>query len=60
LATACVPFAAPATEQSYVDDVHTTFDGRALAVVRPTDAGPIPVTASAPGCQDVSVTVEAR
>ena len=28
--------AAPATEESYLDDVHTTFDGRALAVVRPT------------------------
>ena len=31
--------AAPATEESYLDDVHTTFDGRALAVVRPTGTG---------------------
>ena len=36
--------AAPATEESYLDDVHTTFDGRALAVVRPTGAGTITVT----------------
>ena len=52
--------AAPATEESYLDDVHTTFDGRALAVVRPTGAGVITVTASADGCASVSVTVEAR
>ena len=51
--------AAPATEESYLDDVHTTFDGRALAVVRPTGAGTITVTASAPGCEDVVVRVEA-
>ncbi|CCH87627.1 Glycoside hydrolase [Modestobacter italicus] len=52
--------AAPATEESYLDDVHTTFDGRALAVVRPTGAGTITVTASAPGCADVTLTVVAR
>jgi beta-galactosidase len=52
--------AAPATEESYLDDVHTTFDARALAVVRPTDAGTITVTATAPGCDPVRVTVTAR
>jgi beta-galactosidase len=52
--------AAPATEESYLDDVHTTFDGRALAVLRPTGPGTVTVTASAPGCDDVRVTVEAR
>ena len=52
--------AAPATEESYLDDVHTTFDGRALAVVRPTGAGPITVTATAPGCAPVTVHLEAR
>jgi beta-galactosidase len=52
--------ASPATEESYLDGVHTTFDGRALAVVRPTGPGRITVTASAPGCDDVRVTVEAR
>jgi hypothetical protein len=52
--------AAPATEESYLDDVHTTFDGRALAVVRPTGDGAITVTATAKDCPPVSVTVEAR
>jgi beta-galactosidase len=52
--------ARPATEESYLDDVHTTFDGRALAVVRPTGAGTVTVTATADGCDPVSVTVDAR
>ena len=51
---------APATEESYLDDVHTTFDGRALAVVRPTGSGTITVTATAAGCDPVTVTVDAR
>jgi hypothetical protein len=51
--------AAPATEESYLDAVHTTFDGRALAVVRPTGAGVITLTATADGCDDVTVTVQA-
>jgi Glycoside hydrolase family 2 C-terminal domain 5 len=51
--------AAPSTEESYLDAVHTSFDGRALAVVRPTGPGTITVRASAPGCDDVSVTVQA-
>ena len=52
--------AAPATAESYLDTVHTTFDGRVLAVVRPTGAGTITVTATAEGCAPVTVTVEAR
>jgi beta-galactosidase len=52
--------AAPVTEESYLDDVHTTFDGRALAVVRPTGPGVITLTATADGCAPVSVTVEAQ
>jgi hypothetical protein len=52
--------AAPATVESYLDDVHTTFDGRALAVIRPTGPGTVTVIASAPGCEDGRVTVEAR
>ena len=52
--------AAPATEESYLDDVRTTFDGRALAVVRPTGPGTITLTASAPGTQGAVVRIEAR
>jgi beta-galactosidase len=51
--------AAPATEESYRDEVHTTFDGRALAVVRPTGVGTITVTAWADDCESVFVTIEA-
>ena len=51
---------APAMEESYLDDVHTTFDGRALAVVRPTGAGEITVRVRAEGCEPVLVHVRAR
>ncbi|WP_249522556.1 glycoside hydrolase family 2 TIM barrel-domain containing protein [Modestobacter marinus] len=52
--------AAPSTTESYLDDVHTTFDGRALAVVRPTGPGTITLTATAEGCAPVAVTVQAH
>jgi hypothetical protein len=51
--------AAPATEESYLDDVHTTYDGRALAVVRPTGPGRITLTASTPGTEPAVVRIEA-
>ncbi len=50
----------PSTEESFLDPVHTTFDGRALAVVRPTAAGALTITVSAAGCTPVSARVEAR
>jgi hypothetical protein len=38
--------AAPATEESFTDNTHTTYRGRALAVLRPTgSAGDIQLTA---------------
>jgi len=52
--------AAPATEEFYLDDRHTTYDGRVLGVVRPTGVGTITVTATAPGCPDAVVVIEAR
>ena len=52
--------AAPATEESYLDDVHTTFDGRAQAVIRPTAPGVITVTVCADNCQDVLLSIDAR
>ena len=52
--------AAPATEESYLDDVHTTFDGRALAVIRPTGSGTITLTAMASDCLPISLEIEAR
>jgi beta-galactosidase len=49
----------PRTVEPFTGDVCTTFDGRALAVVRPTAAGTITVTATAEGCDPQRVTLTA-
>ncbi|HEU5305949.1 MAG TPA: glycoside hydrolase family 2 TIM barrel-domain containing protein [Acidimicrobiia bacterium] len=49
----------PCTEETFGSPTHDTYNGRALAVVRPTDAGTITVTVSAKACDDRAVTVEA-
>ena len=49
-----------ATEESFTDARHGLHDGRALAVIRPTAAGRITVTASAPGFEVNSVELDAR
>jgi len=51
---------APSTAEPFTSDTHTTFDGRALAVIRPTGRGTITVVVSAEGCASSSVelTVE--
>jgi len=49
----------PCTEETFGSPTHDTYNGRALAVVRPTGAGTITVTASAKDCDDRTVTVEA-
>jgi len=49
----------PETEEDFTDDVHTTFDGRALAVIRPTGAGKIRVQAEAEGCPPQMIEIEA-
>lgn len=51
--------ARPDTEERFTDDTHTTFDGRALAVIRPTGPGAITITVSAPDCESASVVVQA-
>lgn len=52
----------PRTEESFCDFVHTTFDGKALAVIRPTTTGIINLTVEAEGCitqtETISVEVE--
>ncbi|WP_106401507.1 glycoside hydrolase family 2 TIM barrel-domain containing protein [Actinocorallia populi] len=50
--------ARPATEETFTRGTHTTYDGRALAVVRPTGPGEIQLTVSAPECENASLTVE--
>jgi beta-galactosidase len=49
----------PCTEETFSGATHDTFQGRALAVVRPTGPGTIAVTVSAPGCDDAVATVDA-
>lgn len=49
----------PKTAERFDADVRTTFDGCALAVVRPLSEGSITVTVSAAGFESVSVTLVA-
>jgi beta-galactosidase len=51
--------ARPKTEETYHAQNHTSFDGRLLAVVRPTGTGEITVTATADGYDPIKVTLEA-
>jgi len=50
----------PVSEESFTSSTHTTYDGRALAVVRPTGPGEVAVTVSAPECEDVVASVTVR
>lgn len=49
----------PISEERFGDGVYSTFDGRALAVVRPRCAGSITVCVEAEGCAPQRVTIEA-
>ncbi|MGC5170674.1 glycoside hydrolase family 2 TIM barrel-domain containing protein [Microbacterium sp. DT81.1] len=44
----------PSTEETFSTDTHRTFDGRALAIIRPTGVGTMTVTATAPDCPPVT------
>ncbi len=48
----------PKTVERFDAGTWTTFDGRALAVIRPTGTGTITVTASSPGVPAVEVVLE--
>ena len=48
----------PKTTERFDADTWTTFDGRALAVVRPTGEGAITVTVAAPDLDPVTVHLE--
>lgn len=48
----------PKTAESFADSAWRTFDGRALAVVRPTGVGAITVTCTAEGFPPVTVELE--
>lgn len=49
--------AAPRTEERFDGTGHHTYEGRALAVLRPTGAGAIHLRASAPGCEPAETTI---
>lgn len=48
----------PKSEEDFFETEHTTFDGRALAVIRPTKSGIINVTIEAEGCTAQTVVIE--
>lgn len=50
----------PRTTERFDAATWRTFDGRALAVVRPTGAGPITVTVTAPGYEPLTIELEAH
>ncbi|TCJ37713.1 glycoside hydrolase family 2 TIM barrel-domain containing protein [Parafrankia sp. BMG5.11] len=50
----------PRPTENFFDTVRTTFDGRALAVIRPTAPGSITVTATTEGCEPSTVRIEAE
>ncbi|MEK4459488.1 MULTISPECIES: glycoside hydrolase family 2 TIM barrel-domain containing protein [Paenibacillus] len=49
----------PMTEENYYDTAHTTFNGKALAVIRPTTSGIICVTVETKDCIAQTVRIEA-
>ncbi|MCX5262594.1 glycoside hydrolase family 2 TIM barrel-domain containing protein [Streptomyces sp. NBC_00199] len=51
--------ARPVTEETFTGPTHTTHQGRALAVIRPTGPGEIDVVVTAEGCGRTSVLVHA-
>jgi len=50
--------AKPKSDEDYFDSIHTTYDGYALAVIRPSGTGIITVTIEAEGCTAKTVTIE--
>ena len=52
--------AAPATEERFDATERRTYDGRALAVLRPTGPGKIRLTATAPECEPAEIVITAE
>ena len=52
--------ASPSTEERFDAAERRTYDGRALAVLRPASPGKIRLTASAPGCEPAEILVTAE
>ncbi len=50
----------PCTEEAFTGTSHTTYDGKALAVIRPDTAGTITVTVEAEGIERQVISIEAE
>ena len=50
----------PASDEGFTGSTCTTFDGRALAIVRPTGAGRITLRVAADGCEARQVVIDAH
>lgn len=50
----------PMTEETFSVSVHDTFDGLALAIIRPTAVGEITVEVAVEGAEPVTTTITAR
>ncbi len=50
----------PCSSEPFTEPTHSTYEGRALAVVRPTGPGSIAVSVAAEGCESRTVVIEAR
>ena len=50
----------PTSEEKFSAGEFTSFDGRVMAVIRPTGAGEITLKAEADGLEPVSVTIRAE
>jgi beta-galactosidase len=50
----------PKSEESFLTGSFHTYEGRLLAIVRPTGAGEIRLSLSAEDCEPVTVTIEAK
>jgi beta-galactosidase/beta-glucuronidase len=48
------------TEERFGDSTCTTFDGRAMAIIRPTAAGKIALLVRADGCAPATTTIQAH
>ncbi|MEU8138896.1 glycoside hydrolase family 2 TIM barrel-domain containing protein [Streptodolium elevatio] len=50
----------PLTREPFTADTHTTYEGRALAVIRPSGPGEITVTATTGDCDEARLTIHAK
>ncbi len=50
----------PVTDESFSQRTHSTFEGRALAAIRPTGTGTVRVGVSAPGCAATTIEILAE